>query len=104
MVPAAGVVAPALAAAEQDAGVADGRRLAHLDVKPISMQRHFARDGDYVECKKAFTPVFLFRRSRPECGRRVLPPCADHRLAWPSPPRRLRPLRALPLARTLSTF
>src|SRR5205823_3439569 len=43
---AADIIAPAVVRPKQDPGIAASRRLAHLDVKPIGMQRDFARDGD----------------------------------------------------------
>ena len=58
MVAAAGVIAPALAGADQDAGKAcpraarradpwsAARRLAHLDVDILVVERDLARDGD----------------------------------------------------------
>src|SRR5260370_132493 len=46
IIDAADVIAPVAATAEQDAGVAACRGLAHLHVKMIGMERHLAGDGD----------------------------------------------------------
>jgi hypothetical protein len=46
MVWAASVIAPALAGADEDAGIGAARRLAHLDVDIIVVERDLARDGD----------------------------------------------------------
>ena len=58
MIGAADIVAAAVAAAEQDAGVGAGRRLARLHVKPVGMERYLAGDGDYVECQEGRAAVF----------------------------------------------
>ena len=42
----AGVVAPPLARAEQDAGIGAHGRLARLHIEPIGMHRDLAADGD----------------------------------------------------------
>ena len=46
------VVVPSLACAEEDPAVVAGSRLAHLHVKTVAVEGHFAGDGDYVECKE----------------------------------------------------
>jgi hypothetical protein len=46
MIASAGVVAAALAGADQNAGVAPGRGLANLNVDLLVMQGYFAADGD----------------------------------------------------------
>ena len=55
MIAAAGMVAPALAGADQDAAIRAGRGLADLHIDAVMMKGDFAGDGDYVECKEAFT-------------------------------------------------
>jgi hypothetical protein len=51
MVPAAGVIAAALASADEDAGIGAARGLAHLDVDIIVVERDLARDGDPAEVR-----------------------------------------------------
>jgi hypothetical protein len=46
MVATAGVIAPALAGADEDAGIGAARGLAHLDVDIIVVESDLARDGD----------------------------------------------------------
>src|SRR5271165_1289299 len=58
----ADVIAPALAAAKQDAGGAAGRGLAHLHVETVGMHGRFTGDGD-----AALVPAkVIFVRSEPE--------------------------------------
>jgi hypothetical protein len=45
VVDAADVIVPVTAAAEQDAGVVAGRRLAHLHIKSVGVQNNFAAYG-----------------------------------------------------------
>ena len=51
MVAAAGVIAPALAGADEDAGIGAARGLAYLDVDIIVVKRDLARDGDPAEVR-----------------------------------------------------
>jgi hypothetical protein len=55
MVAAAGVIAPALAGADEDAGIGAARGLANLDIDIVVVERDLTRHGDYVECKEALT-------------------------------------------------
>ena len=51
MVPAAGVIAPALAGADEDAGIGAARRLAHLDIDIVVVERDLTRHGDPAEVR-----------------------------------------------------
>ena len=67
VVAAAGVIAPALAGPEQDAGVAAGRRLARLHVETIAMQRRFTRNGDAARFeRRSYSSVEAERRGERE--------------------------------------
>ena len=46
MVAAAGVIAPSLAGADEDAGIGAGRWLAHLDIDILVVERDLTRHGD----------------------------------------------------------
>ena len=71
VVAAADVVAPALAAAEQDAGVAAGGRLARLDVKTVSVEGDFAGDGNAALVRPK---VIFVRREAERRGELEEPP------------------------------
>ena len=53
MVAAAGVIAPALAGADEDTGIGAARGLAHLDINIVVVERDLTRHSDYVERKEA---------------------------------------------------
>src|SRR5260370_35780561 len=103
MVAAAGVIAPALAGADEDAGSRAARGLAHLDIDIVVVERDLTRHGDYVECKEGLSGRFSFFRGAmhrlSEKRRLRFPPgsarqaerCRGGPLrASSSPPRRLR--------------